>query len=105
MAQNTGFNADDYIRRIGDAIHARGLDSAVIVFLESSMPLVWIAGSLGRSFAMPFLFVLGDEFEGSANRFIEVFEQRENVEKLILYIEELQNRDKKTDNKKKNVDG
>jgi hypothetical protein len=86
------------INEIANYIHVKGLETAAILFLETSKPLAFIGGGMSRLFIFPFLPVLGEEGDIFSQKMINIFENRRNIERLIQKIEEL--RDKK-DKKKK----
>ena len=69
----------------------RKYDMATIAtfFLESWKPLVYIQGELGRFFT-PLLGIFGTGIDTVANEYIIVFENRENIDRLIGRINEIQ---------------
>ena len=69
-------------------IHVKGLETAAILFLESSKPLAHIGGGMSRLFVAPFLPIFGDEGDIFGNKMISLLEKRKNIEKLITRIEE-----------------
>jgi hypothetical protein len=72
--------------------------SEVILFLlRTFRPLFYIGGELGRFFGAPFLLL----FEDEGFKFINTFEKRENVEKLIERVEELENEAEKAEKDRK----
>jgi len=62
---------------------------AAILMIESVKPLSHIGSQMGRLFVSPFLPVLGENFGIGGEKFIQIFEKRDNVEKLIKAVEEL----------------
>lgn len=82
------------INDIADRIHELGLETAAILFLETSKPLASIGGTVSRVFLWPFLPVFGEEADVYGQKFIEVFQRRKNVERLIQRVEELRGKKK-----------
>ena len=80
---------DELIKKIAHKIHIYGLDMAAILMIESVKPLSYIGAQMGRVFISPFLPVLGENIEISGEKLFQIFEKRENVEKLIKAVEEL----------------
>jgi len=85
---------EEIIRGIAERIHELGVETAAILFLETSRPLAYIGGKMSRVFVWPFLPVFGEEADLYGQRFIEVFQKRRNVDRLIKMIEELQGKKK-----------
>lgn len=80
---------EEMIRKIAQKIHAYGLDVAAILAIESIKPLSYIGTQMGRFFVSPFLPILGDDLGITGEKFLTIFENRDNVEKLIVAVEEL----------------
>ena len=80
---------EEMIRGVAERVHELGLETAAILFLETSKPLASVGGTLGRVFVWPFLPVFGEEGDVYGQRAIEVFSKRRNVERLIELIEEM----------------
>lgn len=80
---------EEMIRKIAEKIHQYGMEVATILMVESLKPLTWIGSQMGRFFINPFLPAFGDEIGMTGEKFFQVFEKRENVEKLIVALEEL----------------
>lgn len=85
------------VNEVANYIHIKGLETVAILFLETSKPLAFIGGGMSRLFISPFLPVFGEEGDIFGQKMINIFENRKNIEKLILKIEEL--RDGKNSNK------
>ena len=85
---------EEMIKKAAEKIHQYGMDVAAILMLESVKPLVFIGGQMGRVFISPFLPVLGDNIEREGEKFFRIFEKRENVEKLILLLEKMEEKPK-----------
>ncbi len=79
---------DELIRKVADIIHRYGMEAAAILFVESVKPLAYVGGQMGRLFISPFLPIFGDAADIGGEKFLTVFEKRENVEKLLKLLEE-----------------
>ena len=85
----TSEDEDEMIMKIAHKIHEYGLDMAAILMIESVKPLSFIGSQMGRFFVSPFLPIFGEKIGISGEKFFQIFEKRENVEKLIKAVEEL----------------
>lgn len=85
---------EEYIRKIAEAIHKYGMEVPAILFLESTKPLAYIGGQMGRFFVSPFLPVISEEVGIKGEKFFMIFEKRDNVEKLIQLVEEMSQKEK-----------
>jgi len=83
-----------YIRKIAEVIHQYGMEVPAILFLESTKPLAYIGGQLGRFFVSPFLPIISEEVGIKGEKFFMIFEKRGNVEKLIQLVEEMAQKEK-----------
>jgi len=79
---------EEMIRKAAKKIHDYGMDLPAVLFLQSFKPLAYAGGQLGRFMIFPFLFFIGGDISRSGEKFFSIFEQRDNVEKLIRLIEE-----------------
>jgi molybdopterin converting factor small subunit len=92
------------IKKVGDLLHKKGLSTTAVLFLQSSKPLIFIGGELGRFFVTPFLSLFQENLDIKSEKFLRTLDRRENVEKLILYLEKLEKNlenEKKEKNQKK----
>jgi len=80
---------DEMISKIAEKIHQHGLDVAAIIMIESVKPLSYIGTQMGRFFLSPFLPAFGENIGMRGEKFLQIFEKRDNVEKLIKAVEEL----------------
>jgi hypothetical protein len=80
---------DKIIRKIAEKIHQYGLDIPAVLMIETIKPLSFIGTQMGHFFVSPLLPVLGEDIGLSGEKFLQVFEKRENVEKLIKAVKEL----------------
>jgi hypothetical protein len=88
----------EYIEKAAQKIHEQEMETAAILLLESSKPLVWVGGEMGRFFITPFVPILSDKWGETSEKFFLVFEKRENIEKLLQRLEQLAQED--TDKKR-----
>ena len=79
----------EYIEKVAKKIYEYDMETAAILFLESSKPLVWLGGEFGRFFITPFVPIINDEWGVTSEKFFLIFEKRENVEKLLKRLEAL----------------
>ena len=77
------------IEELANYIHAKGLETAAILFLESSKPLSMIGAGMSRLFISPFLPIFGDDGDIFGVKLINLLEKRKNIEKIITKIEDL----------------
>ena len=75
---------EEIIRSVAEHIFRNDMDLVAILFLESFKPLASVYGPMARFMVGPFLPVYGDE----AMRYIAVFQDKQNLEKLIGLLEE-----------------
>ncbi len=80
---------DEMIRKISEKIDEYDLDMAAIFAIEIIKPLNYVGVQLSRFFISPFFSAFGDNIGLNGEKFLSVFEKRDNVERLILAIEEL----------------
>ena len=78
----------EIINKIANLFHQNGLDTAAILLLETVKPLVYIGGEMSRIFFLPFFSIAGNEADILGQKMINIFEKKENVERLIRRIEE-----------------
>ena len=80
---------EEFIEKVAQKIHEYELEPPAILLLESSKPLVWIGGEMGRFFISPFAPIISEEWGITSEKFFLVFEKRENIEKLLKRLEQL----------------
>jgi len=73
------------IENMAHKIVDRDMEFFAVFILETSKPVVWIAGELGHFFLAPLLPLLDDV----GYDFIDTFEQRSNVDMLIRRVKQL----------------
>jgi hypothetical protein len=79
----------ELIEQVARKIHEYGMEAVAILFLESSKPLVWIGGEMGRFFISPFVPILSEDWGVKSEKFFLIFEKRENIDRLLKRCEEL----------------
>jgi ABC-type Zn2+ transport system substrate-binding protein/surface adhesin len=84
---------EEFIEKVAQKIHEYEMETAAILLLESSKPLVWVGGEMGRFFISPFVPVISDKWGIVSEKFFLIFEKRENIEKLLKRLEELTQED------------
>ena len=96
---------DELIKKIAQKIHSSGLDIAAILMIESVKPLSYMGAQMGRIFVSPFLPAFGENIESTGEKFLQIFEKRDNVEKLIKAVMELsqEEENRKKDEKDKKL--
>jgi len=92
---------DKYINKTAEYVHKYGLNMVAILMIEAAKPLSYIGGQLGRVFLSPFLPAFGEGIELGGEKFLIIFEQRENVDKLLKRIEELNNEEEEREKERK----
>ena len=85
----TSEDVDEMIGNIAKKIHEYGLDVTAILMIKTFKPLSFFGTQMGRFFISPFFPIFGENFGIRGEKFFQIFEKRENVEKLIKVVEEL----------------
>jgi len=78
---------EEMISKTADKIQEYGMDLAAVLFLQSYKPLTYVGGQMGRFMIFPFFYMLGGNITQDAEKFFMIFENRDNVEKLIKLLE------------------
>ena len=84
------------IKKLADEIHKRDVGIFAILMLETLKPLSYVGTQLGRAYISPFLPAFGDDIGIGGEKAMQVFEKRENVEKLLTILEELAEEDERS---------
>lgn len=77
------------IRRVAEKVQGYGMETVAILALESVKPLVYVGGEMSRVMLAPFMPILGEELNKMGEKYIMIFENRANVERLIVYLEQM----------------
>ncbi len=80
---------DRILQATAKKIHAYGMDTVAIITLETIKPLTNIGGEIGRMLLSPILPALGPDYNMMGDKLIYIFENKKNVEKLIMTLEEM----------------
>jgi hypothetical protein len=80
---------DAIILATSKRIKKYGMEMAAIMALESFKPLVYVGGELTRLTLSPFFPIFGSNIDMWGEKLINVFEDRENIDKLILLLEKM----------------
>ena len=75
----------ELINKVAEKILDSGMEAGAIFFLNALKPVYFIGGELGHFFLAPYLVLL----EGKGDEYLDTFEKRENIQKLITKVEEL----------------
>ena len=95
---------DEIIEWTARELYRYGLETAAILFIESYKPLSRVGSSMGQVLITPLLPFLGDSAMIKGDKFLRIFQERENVDRLIDRLEEISIKgldDKKDDQKQK----
>lgn len=92
---------DAIIRKTAEKIHKYGMDVIGIMLLETIKPMTFIGTTFGRFFLSPYLPALGKEIDIGGEKLFQIFEKRDNVEKLIVLLEEMAYEERETEKKSK----
>ncbi len=82
-------NVDELIEKIANKVVEIGMEAPAILALETARPLSFIGSQMGRALIAPWFGVFGWGAMMKADNYMEVFEDKENVKKLVQRIEEL----------------
>lgn len=91
---------NELIEQVAEKIHEYKMETVAILTLESVKPLAYVGGEMSRVFLAPFLPVLGRDLNEMGEKYITVFEERDNIEKLIQLLEQ-KVKEEEAENKRK----
>ena len=77
------------IGKIARKIHDYNLNLVAILMIQGIKPLSFLGAQMGRFFFSPFLPFFGEDIGIGGEKFFQIFEDSENVEKLIKAVEKL----------------
>ena len=80
---------DAIILETAKRIKKYGMEMPAIMALESLKPLAYVGGELTRLTLSPFFPMLGSNIDMWGEKVINVFEDRKNINKLILLLEKI----------------
>lgn len=79
---------EEIIKRVAEKISEYGMNAAAVLMLQTFKPMAYIGGQMGRFFISPLLYGLGDKISLGSEKLFIVFENRDNIEKLIRMLEQ-----------------
>ena len=82
---------DKILEEAARRIKKYGMIMPAIMALESLKPLVFIGGELSRLALTPFFPIFGENMDIWGQKLIYVFEDKQNIDKLIVRLENLAN--------------
>jgi hypothetical protein len=102
-------DVDEIIEWTAREIYRYGMETAAILFLESYKPMSRVGASMGQVFLFPLLPLFGDNAIVKGDKFFRIYQEHENVEKLIQRLEDIaahgiEPKEKKTETKEKKED-
>lgn len=74
---------EELLKKAGDLIEQYKMEPLALLLLETMKPLVYVGGEFGRFFIAPLLPFL----DHKPDAIIQTFQQRKNIDKLLLKIE------------------
>lgn len=75
---------EELLKKAEDLIEQYKMEPVALLLLETIKPLVYVGGEFGRFFIAPLLPFL----DHKPDAIIQTFQQRKNIDKLLLKIEE-----------------
>jgi glycogen debranching enzyme len=82
-------DVDEVIEKVARKIVEAKMETVAILSLEMMRPLSRISSQMGRIMVAPWFGIFGWDTMEKADMYMAVFEDRENVKRLIMRIEEL----------------
>ena len=92
---------EEIILKVAEKIHQYRLNLVGILAFETIKPTVYVSGFMGRFFFSPLTIMLGTNFEKGTEKLFMVFQNRDNVEKLIKLLEKLEIEEREAEQKAK----
>ncbi|MCB2171997.1 hypothetical protein KQH65_04595 [archaeon] len=80
---------DEIILEAALRIRKYGMEMPAIMALESFKPLMFVGGEMARLTLSPFFPIFGANVDLWGQKLIYVFEEKENVDKLITLLEKM----------------
>lgn len=77
---------ESVIEEVAKKLVDAGLDEIAALILPFGYPFAYIGGEMSRIFIGPYTVILG-KYENSFDKYISIFEKRENIRKLINRID------------------
>jgi len=79
--------AEALLREIAKRIWDYGMETAAIMFLETSKPIAFIGAQMGQAVLLPLLNFAGDVQMERGDKYLSVVQSKDNLEKLIQMLE------------------
>ena len=79
--------AEALLREIAKRIWDYGMETAAIMFLETSKPMAFIGAQMGQAVLLPLLNFAGDVQMERGDKYLSVVQSKDNLEKLIQMLE------------------
>jgi DNA-binding transcriptional regulator GbsR (MarR family) len=95
---------DEIIKKIAERMHKYGMNVPAILLLETVKPLSYIGSQMGYFFISPFLPIFGEEIGLTGTKLLKLLENRDNLDKIIQYIEELSKKDEELKQSQKEIE-
>lgn len=92
---------EELILKIARQINKYNMNLPAMFVIETFKPLSYIGSQLGRFFISPYLIMLGDDLGMTGEKIIQLFENRDNVDKLITALDNLQIEEKQKEKERK----
>lgn len=96
-------DAEELIQQAAEKIIEYKMETIAILTLESIKPWSFVGGELSRAVVSPFLPALGETSGIFSEKMLRVFEDRNNIEKLIKILED-QVKKEEADKKQKKLE-
>jgi len=90
---------EEAIEKVARKIIDIGMGEVAVLALGLGYPFAYIGGQMGRVLISPYSVLFG-KYEDSFNKYITIFEKRENIAKLINRLNDLIE-EKREENKKR----
>ncbi len=75
--------AEALLREMAKRIWGYGMETAAIMFLETSKPLAYIGAQMGQALLLPLLNFAGEVPLERGDKYLRVVQSRDNLENLI----------------------
>jgi hypothetical protein len=75
------------LHEIAKRIWEYGMESAAMLFLETSKPFAYIGAQMGQVVLLPFLNFLGDDPLFKGDKYIRILQKHDNVDRLLDILE------------------
>jgi hypothetical protein len=101
MAQETNIDLDELIDKVAKRIVEAGMEAPAILALEGARPLATMGSQMGRVMIAPWFGIFGWDAMTKADNYMALFEDKNNVKKLVQKIEDLAGISNRSEKKRK----